>query len=179
MTILTHHRYLIKIGLIIAAALAIGLAILYPTITNIMATSEQIRAEQVNLEYKVRAGLNIKQVNQDLEEAKVVMVKAEEIFIPKGEELAFIKTLEDMAARHQIAINIVPEFKQPIEGEKLYPLPVQISIAGTWPQIIKMINEIERLPYYYLPSTINISNRGVGTHPYSAVINGSVYISSH
>lgn len=173
-----HHRYLLKIGLILTLALVIGGAIMYPTIYSIITTSSQIRIEQIELEQKVSHGLDARQIGSDLVDAKIVMEKAKDIFISPGGELAFIKILEELALKHAVNINIVPTFNQDQTTDHLTEFPIQINIAGSYSAIIKLIDDIERLPYYYLPANINITGRAVGNQPASAVINGSVYITN-
>ncbi|MFA5021459.1 MAG: type 4a pilus biogenesis protein PilO [Patescibacteria group bacterium] len=137
---------------VIIIGLVAGLVII-PTIHDIKKISNAIYAERVDLEKKYLRGQLLKKTVNDFEEIKPQKDKLNTVFIPQGNELKFISTLEDVASTNGVKQNLELNTQSTTKTGDLQVLPIKMTIQGNFYQIMKYLTGLEKLNYY-----LNITN---------------------
>lgn len=148
--------YIVIAGTVVAAAI-VSVLIIYPAIANIRNFNTEIYNQRLEIEtrYLLSHGpgrdININKIRE--EEAKL-----SSIFIKKDQELEFITSLENAAQ----ANNLEQQIKlQPINKETtalIQSAPMQISLKGSFRDILQYLQSLEKLSYYININSINLNN---------------------
>lgn len=143
------NKFIIFIIVILAVLAAMIAFIICPAVKEITQVNREIKKEKNNLEKKLALGFNLKQIKQDLDEIQGSIEELDKIFIQQGQELKFVTELENLASRRQLSLNLNPDFESQPANNGIKPVPLQISITGSYPQILRFMQDLEALPYYY------------------------------
>src|SRR3989339_938720 len=159
-----QKKFLISIGVTLVVMLGLVGLIIYPALRQINQIKVDISNEKDKLERKLNLGLNLKNIQRDLASIENEIGQLDHIFIAENHELEFITTLENLASKNQIMLNINPDFTITKEDStKIKTIPVQLNISGSYNQILKFLQDVETLPYYYNVDLAIASNRSNST----------------
>lgn len=176
---LVKKRMLINIGLL--AALDIGLlAAGVLSVFAIRKTTADIAAKQAEIDDRYALRLYVRNSVTDLADTKKRIGDLDAEAVREGKELELITALESASAASGVEQKID---LQTVNQKDLSPwertIPLKLILTGTYPQILKHLNAIERLPYYLSVSGITITGQeaggSAGTATVDATVNATVY----
>lgn len=139
-------------------AIAIGLiayAILWPTWQEINDVVTAIQRERLDLEEKYQRGQRMKKMTAEYQKIKSLRTRLDTIFIPSGDELSFITTLERLEREYNVEVIPALEGLRDALGPN-DPLPLGLTIRGNYESAIRYLIGLERLTYYYNIASVNI-----------------------
>lgn len=155
----------------------ISIWIIVPVIKDIRILNDQIYNQRLSLEKKYvqrfsmrRIIANFREINENIDEVLT-------IFLPKNGEIPFITKLEELSDENNISLKIflLPEEKKTFpDGKQKFDLT--LSIEGSYENIIKFINDIEKINTYVLIDSISFTH-GLGNtdDTINASLKGYVY----
>lgn len=172
----TKRKIIIYLIIFLIATCSIIYFIILPTVNEIKRISNDIYLERVDLEKKYQRGQLLRVTIKNFETIKPKKSKLESVFINEGEELKFITSLEKIANDNNLNQEIkVQEKKIERQENNYYPLSLAISIRGEFINIMKYLQSLEKLNYYFNISAINIGadgqNKSILTN-----ITGEIYV---
>jgi len=178
----TKKKITILISIVVLITAAIIYFIIMPTVRDIEEISNSVRDERIDLEKKYLRGQLLRKTIENFEKIKPEQEKLASIFIVEEEELKFITTLEETAAKNQINQDIRLQSIGGMEKSKekeFYPVPLSITTQGNFVKIMQYLNDLEHLNYYFNISSIIINSGGKSQGSGSLitmVLNGEVYV---
>ncbi len=148
-----------------------------PDIFQIKRLSEAIYEERIRLESLYNQGLVLKKVREELNRITPQAEVLQSLFIPKGQELVFITTLEELALKNKIEQEINLDLLQQKEIEKGYKvIPLRLVLKGNFLKILKYLLELERLDYYLNIDSLHLES--ISKTPYRDRLLSDLYSSS-
>ena len=171
-----------KIALYIIAVLIVTSLIIYfvilPTINDIKTINQAVYNEKLDLEKKYLRGQLLRKTIEDFEKIKPEQDKINSIFIKQGNELEFITALENIAANYNLEQKLSLRSDLPADSGIYYPLPLEISIRGNFINILKYLNDLEKLDYYFNIAELAVT-AGQATENFTDTkLNGEIYMLS-
>lgn len=167
----------LKIGLISLSLLILIGFIVYPSVLEIIKINAEIRTEKEELQRKLNAGQNIKQLRQDLSETESLVKKLNGAYILKGDELKLITELENLAGARKLTININPGFSNDPKNSNQRTIPLAINTIGEYNDQMGFLKDLETRPYYYNIKQINLSVNNNAQKPgYLMQLTGDIYM---
>ncbi|MEK7653312.1 MAG: type 4a pilus biogenesis protein PilO [Patescibacteria group bacterium] len=169
------NKFLINLGMIMIIVIAMIIFIIIPAFKEIIAVNREINKERVALEQKLEQGLNLKKIQIELSEIQDKLGGLDRLFVAKGQELAFVTEMENIASADGISLKIVSDFsEEPLKGEeKIKKTALQMEISGNYQNIIKFLNDLEKMPYYF---NVEMAIFSLKTNALSAQILGQIYV---
>lgn len=154
-----------KIAISLSTVLAANFLIIYfiiiPTVNEIKNISKAIYAERLDLEKKYQRGQLLRETISNFEKIKSEKEKFAKSFVAEGKELEFITTLEQISEKHNINQSLSLKKSQEKNGSKnfYHTLPLEINLSGDFIDILKYLNDIEKINYYLNILTINAAEK--------------------
>ena len=163
----TNKNTVLIISLILVIIiLAIYFIIIGPKIKTIKNISNSIQQQKFELENKYQKGKNLKKSYDDLNLIKENHQQLLGALIRQDEELEFITALEKTADGKNINQNIFLSPPDPkAKTNKNQPLELQISLEGNFIEVLKALNEIERLDYYIIMDQLDFISEKITVLP--------------
>ncbi len=154
----SKHQQLIGMSLLLILLLSIGVIFIYPAMTKIFEINGQITSEKKELEKRMNLGLNIRNIQADLQTVENEIPKIEKIFLNQGQELELLNLLEGLAEKNQLEFSAKPDFNGKKINENIYKHQLSMSFSGSWKAINSFINEIEGLEFYLIADDFSLIN---------------------
>lgn len=151
------NKFYINIAIILLFFISISVFIIYPALKEIIKVNREITNERILLERKLALGLNIKKIAKDLEEIEGSAQNLDDIFLEQNSELDLISNLESIANKHNVAININSDFTGQDIGSNILKVEIQLSLNGSYKQILEFMNELENQKNYFNFKSISFS----------------------
>ena len=174
-----RNKILIFVGIVSAMIGSIIYFIILPTIEDIETISNTVYLERVDLEKKYLRGQLLKKTIEDFEKMKPEQNKLTSICIIENKELDFITALETVAAQRNLDQDLQLQPLQISNGEDgVYPLKLGIKTQGSFINILKYVKDLEKLPYYFNISSVDIIAASKDYQQYNAItimLKGDVY----
>lgn len=170
-----RNKIIILILLLIVGISLISLFVIRPTVKDIKEISLAINQEKENLEIKYQKGQLIKKATENFEKAKPLRNKLLSVFIPKNKELEFITTLEKISQEYGVNQKIDLKTEEIKEEKSIKILPLQISLEGDFTQILKYLDKLRKLNYYFNISSLNFITDKEMTGKVKILIEGKAY----
>lgn len=127
--------------------------ITYPSIKEIRSLNASIDAERIELEAQYVRGQTLKQTLKTYQEVKPNVGELDRVYLKRGQELAFITALEGTA--DSVHINQQLKLNSP-DPQKQNELPIELTLSGELPNIIRYLAGLEALDYYIDINTIRL-----------------------
>jgi Tfp pilus assembly protein PilO len=156
-----YNNYLAYFLAIAVLIIAMGGLIIWPAFAKIIAIKTEISQEKANLEKKLSMGLNAKKTKEDLQKIDESLTVLDMIFINAAGELTLLSTIENLAANHNVAVTIKPDFVGQNLGN-VTRLPVAIEAKGKFNDLISFLNDLDQTPFYFIDDQI-ILTKGAGS----------------
>ncbi|MFA6410369.1 MAG: type 4a pilus biogenesis protein PilO [Candidatus Buchananbacteria bacterium] len=172
-----RKKIIISIIIILSTTFLIIYLIILPTVKDILEINKLVYAERVDLEKKYERGQLLRKTIEDFQKIKPQENRLISVFVIESKELEFITTLEKISNTQQLDQKIyLKSAVKTKDKEEIYDsLPVEIAIKGNFTGILKYLNDLEKLNYYFNISTINIGTED-GSESVSANLKGKIYI---
>ena len=169
------NKIIILILILFVSIGLISFFIILPTIKDIREISSAIKREKEDLEIKYQKGQLIRKTTEDFEKAKPLGDKLLSIFIPANKELEFITTLEKISQEYGVKQKIDLKTEEIKEEKNIKILPLQLSLEGDFIQILKYLDKLNKLNYYFNVSTINFITNEKMTGEVKVIVKGKAY----
>lgn len=124
---------------------------------NISGASGQLATEKKNLftlESKIKSLENFR---QEYEELKPDLEKADSLLVQAQLPVDFIQFLEEISSEAGINLKISPLADIKITGDPWPSSNFQLSLAGSYPKIIRFIDKLENSQYLITLQSLNFS----------------------
>ena len=163
----------ISVALVVVILILVGVValVIWPTITDIRKISNAIYLERIDLEKKYLRGQLLRKTVDDFEKIKPERDRLNTIFLLTGSELPFITTLEHLAATNQLqehTINLQPT--------RSGFFPLNLTIGGTFEQVMNYFTDLESLPEYYIVDNLQIATSRIeGSDLVKINLSGKIY----
>ena len=155
------------------AWIGLVIAIIYPTAQNIIAIRKEILSERNELEKKLALGLNAKKIKEEAEQTESVMPQIRKMYIQPEQELDFLNYLDGLANKYGLLLEVKTDFTGKPFAANITRLPLELTIAGKFANVLAALNELERQNVYCVIDTLNITAQ---KDDYVAVsLNGNIY----
>lgn len=171
-------RMLITIGLLAAFDIGLLAAGTYAVI-GIRKTAADISSEQAAIDDRYALRRYVRSSVTNLTDTKKKIGDLGAAAVTEGKELDFVTALESAAdssgVDQKIDLQTVNQ-KDVSPWEKTIPL--NLALVGTYPQILKHLNAVERLPYYITIVDIAVTGARPGEGQdgkVNATVNATVY----
>jgi len=156
----TKQKIIAIILIVSLICLVIVYFIIIPTTENIKKIKNEILTQKINFEKNLDQNKNITQITEQLKIIEPELKKFNNIFINQSQELEFITILEGIANQNKMVqkINLAPG-----QNKKNYQITkLNISLSGSFLNLINYLSDIEALDYYINIYSIDI-NKGQST----------------
>lgn len=122
--------------------------IVLPTIKEIKAMGNAIKAEREDLEKKYIKGQSLKQLTENLKKIEPKLELLNQIFINKNRELEFITSLENEANKNQVSQKINLSAPQQEKNQNFQKTGLELQTKGNFIKQLKYLSSLEHLSYY-------------------------------
>ncbi len=150
------YSIFILILIIISVVIIFGV---WSNVLKIKKLSQTIFEQRVRLEKLYNQGQLLKKAREDLKQVSSKIEILDKSFVIKNEELKFITTLEELAAKNKLEQNIALNFSQ---QRNLKPgfnaVPFQLTLRGNFLNILKYLAETEKMDYYFNIESLSLEN---------------------
>ncbi len=159
-----RYKILIIISIIIITLLSVGYFIILPSRSAIIRAKDIIETRRQEMEKKYTRGQDISLLTKNMEKINNQAKNLNQIFVVYGQELNFITALEKTAEKNHITqiIHMSPPKENKEANKKTETIyqttGLQLSVSGKFSDIIKYLNDLEKLNYYLNINSININN---------------------
>lgn len=143
---MTMRRIPFIVVAFILTVIGVPMGVIWPSVKQIRETSEGIYREYQYLEERSLRGKNIKQAKKEYDELAPRLPELRTMAIEPGEELKFITEIETLAAVHKITETINLDIDNRAVAGEYYTVPVELTLRGSYRDIIKFIAALESTP---------------------------------
>lgn len=162
--------------LILSGLLLLSIAFISKTIYDIKTLSNSIHRQRVELEKKYETGQSLKDLVRSLKQMEPRMLALQTALLPADDTLTFINDLENTAETYHLDQVIrLADFEK--ENQPIVATPIQLTINGTYENLIDYLAELDTKPYYFNITKLTIdsepTNRAVQT--VTASIEANIY----
>jgi len=153
-----QKRILVTIGIFSTLNLALIGGLVATSVISIGKYVQKIEKERQNLETQYISRIYMRDTAASMSAIRARLDLASGLAVREGGELNFITSLERTAEKSGVKQSIALETanqKNLTTWEKEIPLGLEFS--GTYPQVLRHLNAIERLPYSIIITGLQIS----------------------
>ena len=168
------RKIYLTIGSVVIALAAMGYFLVWPTLREITTITQAIQREQEDLELKYQRGQRIRKIASEYKKIKPQRDRLNTIFVPSGDELQFITTLERLERQYQVEVVPTPDQSSNALGPT-DPLALTLSIRGNYPKVLQYLIALERLNYYFNVGSLSITGANSDTGALTLVLSGSIH----
>jgi len=177
------QRYVISISVITVLILGVGGAVGLPSAFAVRERAGQIADERRRIDDDFATRRAIRDSASSLGATKASMAPLAAMSVQEGDELAFITAVEAAAQAAGVTQSITLETVNQKERSKYeQAVPVRIVVNGTFGEVLRFMDALERMPYFLTTEAISVSgNRGgaaTAATLVDAVINATAYWTS-
>ncbi len=169
-----YNYYAATSGFMLVLLAIMGLLVIYPAWNKIVAIKNEITTEKNNLEKKLDMGLNSKKIKADLQNVENKLAILDTIFIPQGDELSLLSSIENLAATSNVEVAIKPDFTGINMGNSIIRTPLSISATGRFDDLLSFLNSLDGTDYILIINQISMAK--ISEEKMSLGIAGEVYI---
>ncbi len=130
--------------------------IICPLLTDIKKDSQDFILQKNNFAELQLRKENFNQLRDFYQSRQEELKRIDNLFINRETPIEFIEFLEEKAKDSFLAIEISATFSKKAESEKWNFSNYQLSLNGSFPNILKFLEKIETAPYLIEISNLNI-----------------------
>lgn len=153
---------------------AVTYLVILPMMREITGIVQAIHQEREDLEVKYRRGQQIRKITTEFKKIQTDVIRLNMFYLPAGQELDFITTLETIARRHGIDLDKTTELTTAFPSPDA-PLPLTLTLQGNFTQIIRYLLELEQLELYFNISRLSLRGKSPQTGEVTAIITGRAF----
>lgn len=147
-------------GMLFAAGAALWLVL--PAYREVRVLASQIIDAQTELEAQYANRRHLLASIEELARVRAVVGKLTSQFLPAGQELVFITSVEEIAARHGVTERIRLSAAPPGSLEELNR-SFELSLSGPFPDVLKAFLDVERLPSLLVIDAVSVNSNRADT----------------
>ncbi len=168
---LINKRIIVTIaGLGAASLLLIGAGIV-PTLYSIGNLETKIDEQNTAIEKRYITRQLVRDTMTALEENKDVIAGLKKVAVLDGQELDFVNALESLQEKTGVDANIsLATVNQKDVSQWERQIPIQLTLTGEYPGVLRFIEGIERLPYFIIIDNVNVTALNSGTSAKAGLI---------
>ena len=174
MNITMRHKIIFTIAGVITVFGILSLLVIVPSFMEIRQIISAIHREQAELELRYQQGQRTKKIIAEYRKIEPRRDLLNRIFIPSGDELEFITTLERLQKEYRVEITPTVDASANDLGPDA-PLPLSITVRGNYIETLRYLIAVERLSYYFNIGTIGINPTDPDRGNVVLTLNGKVY----
>lgn len=164
-----RHKLAIIVALVTLGLGSIAWFIIIPTLRDIQQITSSIQEQRNEIEEKYQRGQLLRKLMDDFKKIGPDKDRLATAMIAPGGELDFIITLEQLASRHDVDFD--PQRQSPAPPGTF---PLQLSLRGSFIQLMQYLQDIERLPTYFNVRNLEITSDTGGK--VQAIVIGEAYL---
>jgi len=137
--------------------------LILPATKNIRSINDDIYKQREAVEKLYVKAHSIRKSKQDYDSIKDEVKILDNAFYYKGQELEFITDLELLAQKNNISLVInIRNDKEEKLGD-YYEIRVDLNVNGNYPDILRFLDDVLTLNFYYNLDQLNFSNQKAKT----------------
>jgi Tfp pilus assembly protein PilO len=150
----------IKFIILIVILILVNLLINRPYFGNLKEVKNQLAAEANRLNQIYNLKVDFNQALTGYQKIKADLITFDEAFLKQGEELGLIKNLEKLAETNNLRQKIELEQDNREISEKIYELDLRLNLTGDFYNLLKYLDELNRLKYQLTVKYLDLTNKG-------------------
>lgn len=158
----SHRTTLTWIGLACVSVLVTLFLLIIPSIRRIRELNREMLQRKIALEEQFQQGQSTKKIANNLERVETLVPTLDSAFLYRGDELAFITTIEAAAdgrhLNHTLDFTVDPSKQASTpNGFGTWEVPVTLQVSGSYQDVYHFLEDIDRLPFYITINSISLS----------------------
>lgn len=175
------QRLTTTVAILSVTALGLIGGVAVPAALSTRGLVDDIRVKQHEIDARFEAQRRIRNSMADFETVVERVAALASVAVREDQELLFVTAIEEAAEASRVEHTLSLETAN---QKDLSPwerqVPVRISADGAYPDIVRFLNAIERLPYLVIVDSINVTATSAaadrtGPSEVSAAVAGTVY----
>lgn len=154
-----RQKIAIAISLFIVIMGAMFFLVIIPTVNDIKDLRENIIMQKIDLEKKLKKESNMAKLGEQLKKIKPEMDRFANIFVEENRKLEFITTIEGIADSVNATQDMDIDFSGKQNKGYYSVIPVEITVSGTYENVMRYLIKTESLRYAFNIDTISIKPR--------------------
>lgn len=151
-----------------AAIVAVTVAFVIPAFRSIIRLHTETVVEYEQLERRYQSSLARSRVQRELATLGQTVSALRNRIPDAPEALAFVRSIEDIAAVHHLEVRIAIDWSAMNEATaqragRVTGTPITIEFDGQYPFLIAALRDLERLPLPLAAQTLTISNNAANS----------------
>jgi len=151
----SEQKYLLALGIVIAAVVVIGAGIIYPTVNYIGHINDDTYQLRAFLEKKYQNVMKLKNSKEQINQIKDGALLYQKYLFTTDDTLKLITVLENLAEAHSVTQNIENTNLDKIENNEL---KLSITATGNYRDLFYYLKDLENAPYFLNPIAFSISS---------------------
>jgi len=138
--------------------------LIFPLLKSIRENSEKLISFKRELSFLRSSAVNFEETRKNYNLYKEELEKINDIFIDSNIPIDLIKFWEKVAADSNISIDIFPaSLKLGKVGDRWDSISFQVTVKGSYPNVMRFIQKIESSPYLITLSEISLNRPAKNT----------------
>lgn len=166
------------VGSLVLVVLIIIFGVFLPTVSYIKTTTDETDRLRTYLEQKYEQSLRYRVTRNKVKEIKASSLDFTSHIFKKGQELALITYMENMAAKYNLNQSIISSNLDKITNNRIN---IDLNISGDYIKIFKYLSEIEASDYFFNIERLQIApvyeRNGEPTHNTNLYLTLDLYVS--
>jgi len=128
-------------------------------VKQIRELNREMTRRKVILEQLYEQGQSTKKIANDVERIQKFIPLLNRAFLYRGDELAFITTMEASAASRSLVhtLTFSEVSKKDARGERgTVEIPISITVGGAYRNVMLFLSDVDRMPFYVNVKTITM-----------------------
>jgi Tfp pilus assembly protein PilO len=136
--------------------LVLAVFVIYPVINSIRKISIEANNTKIDLSLFEEKSGNIEKTKEEYSKWAPSIEKAKGMLIDPEIPLDFIKFLEKTTDDCRLSSNISPSYEKGLDSDLWKSMSFQITLAGSFADIMRFVDKIESSPYLIEEKSLNI-----------------------
>lgn len=174
MSITMRHKIIYTIAGVIIVFGALLMLVIVPAFVEIRQIVSAIHREQTELELRYQQGQRTKKIIAEYRKIEPRRDLLNRIFIPSGDELEFITTLERLQKDYRVEISPTVDPSANDLGPNA-PLPLTVTVRGNYIETLRYLIAVERLSYYFNIDSVTVNPTNPDRGNVILTLSGKIY----
>lgn len=178
----SHHKTYVWIIFTTLGTCAVLLLLILPSVRRIQELNHEMTRRKVILEQLYEQGQSTKKIANNIEQIQEFIPLLNRAFLYRGEELAFITTMETSATSRSLVhtLTFSDVSKKDARGERgTVEVPISITVGGQYRNIVQFLSDLDRMPFYVNVKSISIGgNAPINQHQISGARSAPTTVST-
>ncbi len=161
-----HHTTYVWITSVTLGACAVLVLLILPSIHRIRELNIEMTRRKVVLEQLYEQGQSTKKIANNIERVQEFIPPLNRAFLYRGEELAFITTMEASASSHSLIHTLSfseVSTKNPKGERGTTEIPISMTVGGAYRDVVLFLADLDRMPFYLNVRSVSIGGNASGS----------------